>query len=169
MTKLAENFLILFIKEKWTKKLLENLSNPLWFQSLWCWLWFDWHSSWLTTVVWWALSQALKNINYEIWIYVAWWKGKCAINTPDKIDQLAFKYKIFHFNKIKSRSRILAKVDNNLIQDGFNLYYHIIFFDQKWNYTIIQQGLNKENKLARRYHRNSKIGEKIIKILNWDS
>ena len=167
MTKLAEKFLILFVKEQWTKKLLENLSHPLWFQSLWCYLGFDWHSSWLTTVVWWALSQALKNINYEIWIYVAWWKWQSALKTPATIDSLAYKYQISCFNKIKSRSRLLAKVDNTLIQDWFNLYYHTIFFDNKGNYTIIQQWLNTNNKLARRYHRNSNIWEKIIKILEW--
>ena len=169
MVKLAEKFLILFVKENWTKQLLEKLSHPLWFQSLGCYLGFDWHSSGLTTVVWWALSQALKNINYEIWIYVAWWKWQTALKIPQTIDSLAYKYQITSFNKIKSRSRLLAKVDNSLIQDWFNLYYHIIFFDSKGNYVVIQQWLNSQQKLARRYHRSSNIWEKIVKILEWQN
>lgn len=167
MVKVAENFLILFVKENWTKKLFEKLSHPLWFQSLGCYLGFDWHSSWLTTVIWWVLSQALKNINYEIWIYAAWWKWQAALKTPLTIENLAYKYKIFSYNKFKSRSRILAKIDNCFIQDWFNLYYHTIFFDNKGNYVIIQQWLNSKRKLARRYHRSSNIWEKVIKILEW--
>ncbi len=45
-----------------------------------------------------------------------------------------------------------AKVDNAAIQDGFNLYHHFILFDDNGHWTIIQQGLNKTNKMARRYH-----------------
>jgi hypothetical protein len=59
----------------------------------------------------------------------------------------------------------LAKIDNSLIQDGFDLYYHTIFFDSKGNYVVIQQGANSKYKLARRYHRHSNIGEKILKLL----
>ncbi len=165
MVKLAEKFLILFVKEEWTNKLLEKLSHPLWFQSFGCYLGFDWHSSWLTTVVWWVLSQALRNINYEVGIYVAGWKWKTALKTPQTIESLAWKYKITPFNKIKSRSRLLAKIDNSLIQDWFNLYYHTIFFDNKWNYVVIQQWANTKYKLARRYHRHSNIWEKILQIL----
>ena len=45
-----------------------------------------------------------------------------------------------------------AKIDNAAIQDGFNLYHHVILFDDDGNWTIIQQGLNKTNRMARRYH-----------------
>jgi hypothetical protein len=44
-----------------------------------------------------------------------------------------------------------AKIDNSAIQDGFTLY-HMIFFDGEGNWTIIQQGLNDNYKVARRYH-----------------
>ncbi len=45
-----------------------------------------------------------------------------------------------------------AKIDNSVIQDGFTLYHHMIFFDGEGNWTIIQQGLNENYKVARRYH-----------------
>ncbi len=167
MTKLAEKFLILFVKERGVEELIDNLSKPLWFQSLGCWLWFDRHSSGLTTVVGGVLSQALKNINYEIWIYVWWWKWKTAIKTPQHIENFAWKYNILQYKKYLNSSKLLAKVDNSLLQDWFDLYYHQIFFDSKGHYTIIQQWLNKEEKTARRYHRNRKIWNKTIKILEW--
>ncbi|MGZ8887874.1 MAG: DUF763 domain-containing protein [Nitrososphaeraceae archaeon] len=46
----------------------------------------------------------------------------------------------------------VSKLDNAAIQDGFTLYYHVIFFDENGNWTIIQQGLNGKYKMARRYH-----------------
>ena len=177
MVKVAEKFLILFVKEQWTEKLLDNLADPLWFQSLWCYLWFDWHSSGLTTVVWWVLSTALKNINYEIWIYCAGGKWKTAISTPKTLENLAYKFNFSFYRRLQNRSRFLAKVDNTLIQDWFNLYFHMIFFNKNWKYTIIQQGKFEENNYnfkwllkkkwnwARRYHRWNDHWEKMIKVL----
>lgn len=45
-----------------------------------------------------------------------------------------------------------AKTDNSAIQDGFTLYHHMIFFNRKGIWTIMQQGLNENYKVARRYH-----------------
>ena len=45
-----------------------------------------------------------------------------------------------------------AKVDNAAIQDGYSLYHHVIFFDQHGDWAIIQQGMNRSNRMARRYH-----------------
>ncbi len=168
MTNLAQHFLLLFTKEKGIEELLEKLSHPLWFQSLGCYLWFDWHSSGLTTVVGGVLSQALKNINYEIWIYIAGWKGKTALSTPQKIEELAYKFSLTQYKRYIQASKLLAKTDNSLIQDGYSLYYHQIFFDSNGNYTVIQQGLNIDWKpTARRYHWHSSIWNKVLLLLQW--
>jgi hypothetical protein len=45
-----------------------------------------------------------------------------------------------------------AKVDNAAIQDGYSLYHHVILFDRHGGWAIIQQGLNSNNNMARRYH-----------------
>jgi len=45
-----------------------------------------------------------------------------------------------------------ARVDNNLLQDGYTLYHHSLLFDEKGNYAVIQQGMNTLNNYARRYH-----------------
>jgi hypothetical protein len=46
-------------------------------------------------------------------------------------------------------------VDNNAVQDGFQIYLHsfIVSDDGKW--AVVQQGLNNMNGMARRYHWNS--------------
>jgi len=46
-----------------------------------------------------------------------------------------------------------AKVDNAAVQDGYHLYlYHAVFFDEKGNWSVAQQGMNSEIKIARRCH-----------------
>ena len=45
-----------------------------------------------------------------------------------------------------------AKIDNAALQDGYFLYHHAIFFDEDGNWTIVQQGMNPNTKMARRYH-----------------
>jgi hypothetical protein len=48
--------------------------------------------------------------------------------------------------------RDVAKVDSAAVQDGFDLYLHgfIVTDDGKW--AVVQQGMNGENRQARRYH-----------------
>ena len=49
-------------------------------------------------------------------------------------------------------SRLVAKVDSAAVQDGFALYLHgfIVADDGKW--VVVQQGMNGDSRLARRYH-----------------
>ena len=43
-----------------------------------------------------------------------------------------------------------AKVDNALVQDGYQLYHHAFFFTEKGEWAVVQQGMN--DSYARRYH-----------------
>jgi uncharacterized protein len=43
-----------------------------------------------------------------------------------------------------------AKVDNALVQDGYQLYHHTFFFTSKGEWAVVQQGMN--DSYARRYH-----------------
>src|SRR4029077_17011941 len=49
-------------------------------------------------------------------------------------------------------SRMSAKVDNNALQDGYQIYHHSFIFDRDGRWAVIQQGMNKRNGWARRYH-----------------
>ncbi len=57
-------------------------------------------------------------------------------------------------------SRLTAKIDNNAIQDGFQLYHHNFFltFDGAW--AVVQQGMN--DRFARRYHWHSAAAGSLI-------
>src|SRR5205814_1911003 len=49
-------------------------------------------------------------------------------------------------------SRMSAKVDNAAVQDGFQLYHHSFFFTTDGSWCVVQQGMNDDTAMARRYH-----------------
>ena len=52
-------------------------------------------------------------------------------------------------------SRLTAKIDNNAIADGFQLYLHTFIVSDAGEWAVVQQGMNPGNGLARRYHWHS--------------
>lgn len=133
---------------------LEQLAQPLWFQSLGCVLGFDWHSSGLTTTVCGALKEAFKNMS-GCGIYFCGGKGATSRKTPFEIEAVAQKLGRSLDNLIYA-SRMAAKVDNNALQDGFTLYQHTFVFSDDFKWTVIQQGMSDdEGGWARRYHWHS--------------
>jgi len=59
-------------------------------------------------------------------------------------------------------SRLAARVDNNAIADGFQLYLHGFIVTAKGEWTIVQQGMNGASGLARRYHWHSATVKNFI-------
>jgi len=153
MIKLSSAISTIIIEENGSKEFFKRISDPLWFQAFGCVLGFDWHSSGLTTVVTGVLKQSLNSEQHRITISGG--KGKNSTKPRYEIKTLAEKNYNLSTSKINHllyASKMSAKIDNSAIQDGFNLYHHMIFFDEDGNWTIIQQGLNQKYKLARRYH-----------------
>lgn len=52
-------------------------------------------------------------------------------------------------------SRLTARIDNNAIADGFQIYLHAFILTPAGDWAVVQQGLNDERGLARRYHWHS--------------
>jgi uncharacterized protein len=153
MIRLSNAISKVIVDEYGQQEFLRRLSDPLWFQVLGRVLGFDWHSSGLTTVVTGVLNQALSADVHGI--SVAGGKGKKSTTTKDDIPKLAEKHynlSSIKINDLLYASRMAAKVDNAAIQDGYSLYHHVILFDQHGDWTIIQQGMNTINRMARRYH-----------------
>jgi uncharacterized protein len=133
---------------------LQRLSDPFWFQAFGCVLGMDWHSSGITTSVMGALKKSLNPKFNDIGIYIAGGKGKHSRKTPAELLTLADKTGLNGDELVRS-SRLTAKVDNNAIQDGFQLYLHTFIVSDNGNWAVIQQGMNDTNGMARRYHWNS--------------
>jgi hypothetical protein len=52
-------------------------------------------------------------------------------------------------------SRLTAKIDNNAIADGFQIYLHTFVLTAAGEWAVVQQGMNQRSGLARRYHWHS--------------
>jgi uncharacterized protein len=136
------------------KEVLARMSDPLWFQSLGCVMGMDWHSSGITTSVMGALKGALNPKFNELGIYICGGKGKYSRQTPSELIALSERTGLNGTELVKS-SRLSAKVDNNAVQDGFQIYLHSFIVTREGEWAVIQQGMNEANGMARRYHWNS--------------
>lgn len=131
--------------------LLQRLSDPFWFQSLGCVLGMDWHSSGITTSVMNALKKAINKRSAELGVYVCGGRGKSSRQTPEELMDIAYKTGL-NGNELVRNSKLSAKVDNTAVQDGFQLYLHSFVLTQEGDWAVIQQGMNADNRMARRYH-----------------
>lgn len=151
MKKLAKPILKIIVEEYGSKELLSRFADPLWFQALSYVLGYDWNSSGVTTVVTGVLREVLTS---EIGVIAVGGKGKKSLEVPNELPKVS---ETFGFSETKTRnliraSRLAAKVDNALVQDGHTIYHHTMFVDEHGDWVIIQQGMNPNLKSARRYH-----------------
>jgi hypothetical protein len=134
--------------------LLSRLSDPFWFQALGCVMGMDWHSSGITTSVMGALKKGLNPRAHELGIYVCGGRGRQSRNTPRELREIAERTG-FDGDRLVRTSRLTARVDNNAIDDGFQIYLHSFVLSADGDWTVVQQGMNEASRLARRYHWHS--------------
>jgi len=134
--------------------LLSRLSDPFWFQALGSVMGMDWHSSGITTSVLGALKRGLNPRAHELGIYICGGRGKHSRNTPAELRAIADKTGLDGDALVRT-SRLAAKVDNNAIVDGFQIYLHGFILSKTGEWAIVQQGMNEGSRLARRYHWHS--------------
>ena len=132
-------------------ELLRRLSDPFWFQSLGCVLGMDWHSSGITTSVMNALRKAINCRSEELGVYICGGRGKFSRETPNQLLEVADKTGL-NGNELVRHSKLAAKVDNTAVQDGFQLYLHTFIVTKEGEWAVIQQGMNPNERMARRYH-----------------
>ena len=134
-----------------SEEVLVRLSDPLWFQSFGAVMGMDWHSSGITTSVMYALKRGLNPRAKELGIYVCGGRGKYSRMTPDELLGIADAEGL-DGDALVRNSKLVAKVDNNAVQDGFQLYQHNFVLTRNGSWAVVQQGMNTAEKKARRYH-----------------
>jgi hypothetical protein len=163
MVSLGREMTRVLVEEFGPSEFVKRIADPVWFQSLGTVLAFDWNASGLTTILTAALKEAIRGREEELGVFIAGGKGKTSRKTPNEIldwgERLGLEEK-----KVKSlsySSKMAAKVDSSLIQDGYQIYHHAFFFSVKKkpgdaqqidSWAVVQQGMNTSNVTARRYH-----------------
>ena len=132
-------------------ELLSRLAHPFWFQSFGAVMGMDWHSSGITTSVLGALKRGLAPVQDELGVYVCGGRGRHSRKTPDELCAVGERTGA-DGDALARTSRLVAKVDSAAVQDGFELYLHGFIVTRAGRWTVVQQGMLPEQKLARRYH-----------------
>ena len=154
MTKLGTAITETIVHDYGTSAFLSRLSDPFWFQALGAVMGMDWHSSGITTSVMGALKRGLAPKANELGLYVCGGRGRFSRNTPNELREIAEK-RGFDGEALVRTSRLTARVDNNAIADGFQIYLHSFVVTSAGEWAVVQQGLNDRNGMARRYHWHS--------------
>jgi len=114
----------------------------------------DWHSSGITTAVMGTLKRGLNPRSSELGIYICGGRGLHSRRTPDELRAYS-GHTGLDGDVLARTSRLTARVDNNAIGDGFQLYLHSFVVSASGEWAVVQQGMNPSSHLARRYHWHS--------------
>lgn len=137
-----------------TSEFLTRLSDPFWFQAFGAVMGMDWHSSGITTSVMGALKRGLNPRFAELGVMVCGGRGRHSVRTPEELHSFGARTGL-DGEALARTSRLTARVDNNAVADGFQLYLHSFVVTQAGEWSVVQQGMRPESKAARRYHWHS--------------
>lgn len=154
MTALGAGITEAIVHDYGTSGFLSRLSDPFWFQALGAVMGMDWHSSGITTSVMGALKRGLSPRANELGIFICGGRGRYSRNTPGELQSLG-EQRGFDADKLVRTSRLTARIDNNAIADGFQIYLHNFVVTAGGEWAVVQQGLNDKTGMARRYHWHS--------------
>ena len=101
--------------------LLSRLSDPFWFQAFGTVMGTDWHSSGITTSVMGALKRGLNPRADELGLYICDGRGEQSRRTPNELRRIADRTSVDGEALVRT-SRLTARIDNNAISDGFQIY-----------------------------------------------
>jgi len=154
MVSLGREMTEILIGEYGPDEFIKRIADPVWFQSLGTVLAFDWNASGLTTILTAALKEAIRGQEKDLGIFICGGKGKTSLKTPDEIKNWGEKINFSEqkANALVYNSKMAAKVDSALVQDGFQIYHHAFFFSKSGAWSVVQQGMNTDKQTARRYH-----------------
>lgn len=165
MVKLGRAMTEVIVREYGPEEFIKRLADPVWFQALGTVLAFDWNASGLTTTLTAALKEAIRGQEKDLGVFICGGKGKTSRKTPEQILNWGTQTGLDEekIEQLVYNSKMVAKVDSALVQDGFQIYHHTFFFSlqrglglaKKVAWTVVQQGMNQQNQTARRYHWHS--------------
>src|SRR5450631_864039 len=123
MAKLGRVIVEALALEYGREEVLRRLADPFWFQALGAVMGMDWHSSGITTSVLGALKRGLNPRAHELGVHVCGGRGRHSRNTPNELRAIAERRGL-DGDELVRISRLTARVDNNAIADGFQIYLH---------------------------------------------
>ncbi len=143
----------LIVEKYGSEDLLYRLSDPFWFHSLSLAIGFDWNSSGTTTTTMAALKEYFTDSSD---VRILGGKGPKMSMVSGEVEELEKSGFASGgvLDRIRKNAKTVARVDNNLLDDGYDLYMQFIALNGKDSWSVVQQGLDSGSRTARRYHWN---------------
>ena len=101
-----------------------------------------------------ALKRGLNPRADELGLYICGGRGEQSRRTSDEVRRIADRTSVDGEALVRT-SRLTARIDNNAIADGFQIYLHSFVVTREGAWAIVQQGMSEGMRLARRYHWHS--------------
>ncbi len=149
MERMSEAIVGAIVELHGPEALVRGLSDPLWFQAFNNVIGMDWDSSGSTTV----LLGILKSVTWrrpDLGVLVLGGKGSRMLDVPGEAVR-AGELLGLDSSSIARFSKLAARLDSVFLQDGYTLYHHSVIVSRGCM-VVVQQGMNVERGLARRYH-----------------
>jgi len=135
-------------------EVLTRLSDPNWFQAFGAVMGMHWNSSGVTATVLGSLKRKINPKASDLGIYILGGKGKHSWHAPKQIERVSDKHGL-EGNELVKSCQLTRRIDNNAVQDGYNLYQQYFILTDEGEWTSISQGMNTGTRRARRYHWHS--------------
>ncbi len=155
MVALGREMVDVIVAEEGPDEFIKRIADPVWFQSLGTVLAFDWNASGLTTILTAALKEAIRGREKELGIFICGGKGKTSLKVPDEIGLWGEKLALAPsaVEGLIYNSKMSAKVDSSLVQDGYSIYHHSFFFSlgNKNNSSSVipaKVGIQEKNRIS---------------------
>ena len=135
-------------------EVLTRMSDPNWFQALGAVMGMHWNSSGVTATVLGSLQRRINPKARDLGLYILGGKGRRMASAFRQINRVSDTHGLPGKELVKACD-LTRRVDNNAVQDGYNLYQQYFILSDEGEWTSITQGMNKGSRRARRYHWHS--------------
>jgi hypothetical protein len=135
-------------------EVLTRFSDPNWFQALGAVMGMQWNSSGVTATVLGSLKKRINSRAHEVGFYILGGKGKNRYYLPNQIASVSNRHSL-KGNELIKASKLTGRIDENAVQDGYNLYQQYFILSDEGEWTAISQGMDTRSRRARRYHWHS--------------
>ncbi|WP_062662293.1 DUF763 domain-containing protein [Aeropyrum camini] len=149
MEKLARAIARAVVEVHGPDAIVRGLANPYWFQAFNNAIGMDWDSSGSTTVLISVLRKA--SLDEDLGFVVVGGKGRRMRSIGEEVKAVEDRVGV-DASKVQIFSQAAGRVSNVLLQDGYSPYIHALAVSESGLMVAVQQGMNVEAGLSRRYH-----------------
>ncbi|WP_131159937.1 DUF763 domain-containing protein [Aeropyrum pernix] len=149
MERLARSIARAIVEIHGPDAVVRGLADPYWFQAFNNAIGMDWDSSGSTTVLLAVLRKV--SLSEDLGFIVVGGKGRRMRGIDREVEALADRVGV-DASKLLRFSQAAGRVSNVLLQDGYSPYIHAVVASETGLMVAVQQGMNVEAGLSRRYH-----------------